>query len=646
MGHGWPSLASHHRSGVVGGRALARRWLSTEAEGAEDLGEGVRNEKLRNIAIIAHVDHGKTSLVDKLLSQSGTTSLRGGERVMDSNALEQERGITIMAKQTSIKYKDYTINIVDTPGHGDFGGEVERVLGMVDGVVMLVDGTEGPMAQTKFVLSKALGYGLKPIVVLNKMDRDTIRPDEVESELFDLFVSLDASDEQLDYVTLYASAREGWAVKNRTAPRTDMTELFETIIEKVPPPLTYPDAPFSMLVTTMEYDMHLGRILVGRVRSGSVTTGDQLHGLSREAKELEKSKVLKVLGRRGLERSPIERGECGDIIGIAGFGACSVTDTICAPSVVHALPANPIDPPVLSVVLSVNDSPLAGREGTKLTSTLLRQRLYRELESNVTLQIGDTGREGALEVKGRGELQLAVLIENMRREGFEISVSPPKVLFKQEEGELLEPQEEVTVDVPTEFSGVVLERFGLRKGELVEMKTDGDKARLIFMCPSRSLIGFRQELNQLCRGTVVLHHLFHSFIPHKGVIENVRKGVLLSNTNGTTTTYALESLEQRGTMFVGPGTTVYMGMIIGENSKKGDMDVNPVKAKALTNMRTLLKDENVRLTPPRILTLEEAITYIADDELVEVTPSALRMRKEILDTSTRETMARRAKKSG
>lgn len=606
----------------------------------------MRNEKLRNIAIIAHVDHGKTSLVDKLLSQSGTTSLRGGERVMDSNALEQERGITIMAKQTSIKYKDYTINIVDTPGHGDFGGEVERVLGMVDGVVMLVDGTEGPMAQTKFVLSKALSYGLKPIVVLNKMDRDTIRPDEVESELFDLFVSLDASDEQLDYVTLYASAREGWAVKNRTAPRTDMTELFETIIEKVPPPLTYPDAPFSMLVTTMEHDMHLGRILVGRVRSGSVTTGDQLHGLSREAKELEKSKVLKVLGRRGLERSPIERGECGDIIGIAGFGACSVTDTICAPSVVHALPANPIDPPVLSVVLSVNDSPLAGREGTKLTSTLLRQRLYRELESNVTLQIGDTGREGALEVKGRGELQLAVLIENMRREGFEISVSPPKVLFKQEEGELLEPQEEVTVDVPTEFSGVVLERFGLRKGELVEMKTDGDKARLIFMCPSRSLIGFRQELNQLCRGTVVLHHLFHSFIPHKGVIENVRKGVLLSNTNGTTTTYALESLEQRGTMFVGPGTTVYMGMIIGENSKKGDMDVNPVKAKALTNMRTLLKDENVRLTPPRILTLEEAITYIAEDELVEVTPSALRMRKEVLDTSTRETMARRAKKSG
>lgn len=606
---------------------------------------GTRNEKLRNVAIIAHVDHGKTSLVDKLLTQSGTTTARDGDRVMDSNVLEQERGITIMAKQTSLHYKGFTINIVDTPGHGDFGGEVERVLGMVDGVVMLVDGTEGPMAQTKYVLSKALAHGLKPIIVINKMDRDTIRIDEVETELFDLFVSLDATDEQLNYTTLYASAREGWAVKDHSGPRKDMTDLFDAIIEKVPPPLTYPESPFSMLVTSLDYDMHLGRILIGRIHSGHVEAGQQLHGLSHDGKELEKSKVLKVLGRRGLERFPLNKGEAGDIVGIVGFGNCSVTDTICAPSVVHSLPTNPIDPPVLSVVLSVNDSPLSGREGTKLTSTLLRQRLFRELESNVTLQITDTGREGAIEVKGRGELQLAVLIENMRREGFELGVSPPKVLFKEEEGELLEPQEEVTIDLSAELSGIVIERFGLRKGELIEMKTDGNKARLIFLCPSRSLLGFRNELGQVCRGSVVLHHLFHSFIPHKGTIENARKGALISNSNGVTTTYALESLEQRGTLFVGPGTSVYMGMIIGESSKKGDLDVNPVKGKALTNMRTLLKDENVRLTPPRTITLEEAITYIAEDEMVEVTPSALRLRKEILDTSTRESMARRAKKS-
>jgi GTP-binding protein len=606
--------------------------------------KAIFNEKIRNVAIIAHVDHGKTSLVDKLLTQSGSAAFKG-ERVMDSNALEQERGITILAKQTSVQYKDYTINIVDTPGHGDFGGEVERIMNMVDGVVMLVDATEGPMTQTKYVLSKALANKLKPIVVLNKMDRDTIRVDQVENELFDLFVALEATDEQLDYVTLYASARQGWAVRKRTDPKENMIPLFEAILEQVPPPRIDPDAPFAMLVTNLEYDMHLGRLLIGRIRSGSVRPNDVLHGLSREGKELEQSKVLKLLGRRGLERIPLPEGRPGDIVGIAGFSACSVTDTICAPAISVPIPANPIDPPVLSIVISVNDSPLAGREGTKLNSSQLRQRLMRELESNVTIQVVDIGREASLEVRGRGELQLSILIENMRREGFELSISPPKVIYKHEQGEVLEPIEEVTLDVASEYSGTIMERLALRKGELQEMKQDGTKSRIIFYCPSRSLVGFRSELNQMCRGSVVLNHLFHSYAPFKGEVETARKGALVSNAAGTTTTYALAALEARGVLFVGPGVDVYMGMIVGENAKKGDMDVNPVRAKQLSNMRTTLKEEAVRLTPPRIITLEEAITYIAEDELVEVTPGHVRLRKEVLDTGLREQMARKKKKS-
>ncbi|KAL6056311.1 50S ribosomal subunit assembly factor BipA [Balamuthia mandrillaris] len=575
--------------------------------------------RLRNVAIIAHVDHGKTSLVDTLLKHSGS-NFADGERVMDSNELEKERGITILSKQTSVYYKDYKINIVDTPGHGDFGGEVERVLGMVDGVLLLVDASEGPMTQTKYVLSKALQRNLRPIVVLNKMDRETARPEDVETEIFDLFVNLSASDEQLSYPTLYASARESWAVANKEDERVDMTPVFEAIINNVPPPNVDPSKPFSMLITTLEYDPHLGRLLIGRVEGGRVVAGSPLRSLSLEGKELESGKALKVLGRQGLQRKPLDVGECGDIIAVAGFANTSVTDTLCDPSVTEPIKAVPIDPPVLSMVFGVNDSPMAGKDGTKVTSTALKARILRELESNVTIEMEELPEEGKMEIKGRGELQLAILIENLRREGFELSVSPPKVLFQyDEDGTKLEPQEELTIDVDGEFSGPIIEKLSNRKAELLEMKNEGKKARMTFLCPSRALIGFRAEMTRLCRGSLVLHHTFHSWVPYKGPIDNMRKGALVSNATGVATTYALNLLEPRGTLFIHPQTQVYMGMIVGESAKKGDLDVNPVKAKQLSNVRSVQKEENVRLTPPRILSLEEAITYVQEDELVEIT---------------------------
>ncbi|EFA81168.1 elongation factor tu family protein [Heterostelium album PN500] len=598
-------------------------------------------EKIRNVAIIAHVDHGKTSLVDQLLRQSGTLKDEQTERVMDSNALEKERGITIMAKCTSLSYSNHKLNIVDTPGHGDFGGEVERVLSMVDGVVLLVDATEGPMAQTKFVLSKALQAGLRPIVVINKMDRSTIRVDEVESEIFDLFATLGANDDQLNYPTLYASARQGWAVKNRNDDQKGILPLLDTIIDYVKHPKVEVDKPFSMLVTNLESDPFVGRIVTGKVYSGKVKIGTPLRVITNTGQLVEEGKVTKIFARRGVERLTLEEGEAGDIIGIAGFPTATVTNTVGDATVAEPIYAQPIDPPVLSMFFEVNNSPFAGKEGTQLTSLKIKQRLMKELESNVSMQVQFQG-EGAFEVKGRGELQLGILLENMRREGFEVAVSQPRVVFKKdpETGATLEPQEEVIIDVDAEYSGVVIEKLSKRKGDLIEMKQSMGKARLCFMVPSRGLIGLRSELINDTKGTGVFNHLFHSYIPHKGPMANMEKGALISMSEGVTSSFALSGLEDRGILFVGPAVPVYGGMIIGENSKLNDLDVNPVKTKHLTNMRTTVKEEGIRLSPPKVLKLEEAIACVKDDELIEITPKSIRLRKRELDIGKRQKAAR------
>ncbi|HIJ38741.1 MAG TPA: translational GTPase TypA [Rhodospirillaceae bacterium] len=600
---------------------------------------------LRNIAIIAHVDHGKTTLVDAMLRQSGTfrENQQVAERVMDSNELERERGITILAKCTSVQWKGVRINIVDTPGHADFGGEVERILSMVDGVVVLVDAAEGPMPQTKFVTGKALALGLRPIVIVNKVDRGDARAHQVHDEVFDLFAALDADDHQLDFPTLFAVGRDGWADESLDGPRKDLSSLFDLILRHVPPPTRDLNAPFAMLATTLEADPYLGRVLTGRIHGGSVKMNQSVKALSRDSTLLEQFRVTKILAYRGIERVALETAEAGDIVALAGMSKATVADTLCALEVTEALHAQPIDPPTLAMTFSVNDSPLAGQEGDKVTSRVIGARLMRETDSNVAIHVRETGSKDAFEVAGRGELQLGVLIETMRREGFELSISRPRVLFRQDpdSGERLEPIEEVFVDVDEEYSGVVVEKMSLRKAEMTGMKpSGGGKLRITFLAPSRGLIGYHGEFLTDTRGTGLMNRMFHGYAPFKGAIEGRRNGVLISNGAGETVSYALWNLEERGPLFLAGGVKCYEGMIIGEHSRGNDLEVNPLKGKQLTNIRTTSKDEAVRLTPPRRMSLEQAIAYIEDDELVEVTPKSIRLRKRLLDANDRKRASR------
>ena len=603
---------------------------------------------LRNIAIIAHVDHGKTTLVDQLLAQSGVFRANEAqtERAMDSNDQERERGITILAKCTSVLWHgeagDTRINIIDTPGHADFGGEVERILGMVDGCVLLVDAEEGVMPQTKFVLGKALKMGLKPIVCLNKVDRPHADPDRVLNDAFDLFAIMGATDEQLDFPHIYASGKQGWATMDMGKPNDTLAPLFDLIVKHVPEPkaVTRKDEPFQILSVLIESDPFLGRLLTGRIEAGKAVPGMAIKALARDGKEIERGRITKVLAFRGLKRQPIdEPAEAGDIIAIAGLSKATVADTLCAIELTEALPAQPIDPPTISMTVSVNDSPLAGREGDKVQSRVIRDRLLKEAESNVAIKVSETAERDAYEVAGRGELQLGVLIESMRREGFEVSISRPRVVFQTDEetGERLEPMEDIQIDVDDEFSGIVIEKLSARKAELKDMgPSGGGKTRLQLVAPSRSLIGYQGEFLTDTRGSGVLNRVFSHYEAYKGAIDQQRKGVLISNSEGETQAFALWNLEDRGVMFVGGGEKTYQGMIIGENARSDDLDVNPMKAKQLTNVRASGKDEAIRLTPPRRPTLEQAIAYIQEDELVEVTPKNIRLRKKVLNPSFRK----------
>ena len=602
---------------------------------------------IRNIAIIAHVDHGKTTLVDALLKQSG--SFRENQQVedcvMDSNDLERERGITILAKPTSVEWKGVSLNIVDTPGHADFGGEVERILSMVDGVVVLVDAAEGPLPQTKFVTGKALKLGLRPIVVINKVDRQDARPHEVHNEVFDLLAALGATDEQLDFPTLFASGRNGWAATSLEAPRENLTPLFDLILAYVPPPTRDLDKPFAMLATTLEYDPYLGRVLTGRVYQGVARMNAPVRAMSRDGRILEEGRLTKLLAFRGIERVPVESAEAGDIIAIAGLTKTTVADTVADPSIDTPISSTPVDPPTLAMSFSVNDSPLAGREGTKVTSRMIRERLFRESEGNVAIRVRETDGGDAYEVAGRGELQLGVLVETMRREGFEMSISRPRVLFRNdtETGQRMEPIEEVQVDVDEAYSGVVVDKISQRRGEMTDMRpSGGGKTRITFLAPSRGLIGYHGEFLTDTRGTGVMNKVFHGYSLYKGPIDGRHTGVLVSNASGDAVAYALWNLEDRGPMMIVPGVPVYPGMIIGEHTRDNDLDVNPIKGKQLTNIRTTSKDEAVRLTTPKILSLEQAIAYIADDELVEVTPKSIRLRKRLLEINDRKKAARTA----
>ncbi len=606
---------------------------------------------LRNIAIIAHVDHGKTTLVDQLLAQSGVFRANEShvERAMDSNDQERERGITILAKATSVlwhgKAGETRINIIDTPGHADFGGEVERILGMVDGCLLLVDAEEGVMPQTKFVLGKALKLGLRPIVVLNKVDRPHADPDRVLNDAFDLFAAMGATDEQLDFPHLYASGKQGWATLDMAKPSETLAPLFDKIVEHVPAPAAEARASESatILAVLIESDPFLGRILTGRVDSGKLVPGMAIQALARDGTIVEKGRVTKLLAFRGLKRTAIDVAEAGDIVAVAGLSKATVADTLCALDVTQPIPAQPIDPPTIAITVSVNDSPLAGRDGDKVQSRVIRARLLAEAESNVAVKIAETAEKDAFEVAGRGELQLGVLIESMRREGFEVSISRPRVVYQTDPqtGQRLEPIEDVVIDVDEDFSGVVIEKLSARKAELKDMGSSGaGKTRLSFQAPSRSLIGYQGEFLTDTRGSGVLNRVFSHYEPYKGAIEGRRNGVLVSNSDGETAAYALWNLEERGTMFVGATEKTYQGMIIGENSRPDDLDVNPMKAKQLTNVRASGKDEAIRLTPPRRLTLEQAIAYIDDDELVEVTPKAIRLRKQVLNPSFRKKRVR------
>ncbi|MCJ2057337.1 translational GTPase TypA [Methylobacterium sp. J-048] len=602
---------------------------------------------LRNIAIIAHVDHGKTTLVDKLLAQSGTfrENQRVEERAMDSNDLEKERGITILAKATSVVWEDTRVNIVDTPGHADFGGEVERILSMVDGVIVLVDAAEGPMPQTKFVVGKALKIGLRPIVAINKVDRPDARINEVVNEVFDLFAALDATDEQLDFPILYGSGRNGWMADSPEGdPSVGLKPLFDLVLKHVPP-ARVDEGPFRMLGTLLEANPFLGRIITGRIASGTVKPNQQIKVLSRDGKLVETGRVSKILAFRGLERAPIDIGEAGDIVSIAGLIKGTVADTFCDPQVDTPIQAQPIDPPTVTMSFIVNDSPLAGTEGDKVTSRMIRDRLFKEGEGNVTLKIEEAADKDSFYVSGRGELQLAILIETMRREGFEIAVSRPRVVFeKDEEGNLLEPIEEVVIDVDEEHSGVVVQKMSERKAEMLEMRpSGGDRLRLVFHAPTRGLIGYQGELLTDTRGTAIMNRLFKAYEPFKGEIAGRRNGVLISNDKGEAVAYAMWNLEDRGPMMIEPGWKVYQGMIIGEHNRENDLEVNVLKGKKLTNIRTTSKDEAVRLTPPIRMTLERSLAWIQDDELVEVTPKSIRLRKTVLDPNDRKRVERSSK---
>ncbi|MEP3045602.1 MAG: translational GTPase TypA [Roseibium sp.] len=594
---------------------------------------------LRNIAIIAHVDHGKTTLIDVLLKQSGAfrDNQRTEERMMDSNDIERERGITILAKVTSLEWKDTRINIVDTPGHADFGGEVERILHMVDGVILLVDAAEGPMPQTKFVLGKALKLGLKPIVAINKIDKPEQRADEVLDEVFDLFASLDANEDQLDFPVLYGSAKQEWMSTEPEGPQDSMDPLFDMVLDKVEAPKSEPGS-FKLLATTIQSDPFLGRILTGRIVSGTATPNMAVKALSRDGKQVESGRISKVLAFRGLERQPIDKGEAGDIVSIAGLSKATVADTICDPDVSDALQAQPIDPPTLSMTFRVNDSPLAGTEGSKVQSRVIRERLMKEAEGNVALKVEETAEPDAFIVSGRGELLLAILIENMRREGFELGVGRPQVVYQHDSnGKRLEPIEEVIIDVDDEFSGAVVKKLQERKADLLEMKpSGGGRTRLVFNAPTRGLIGYQAELMSDTRGSAIFNRLFHGYEAYKGPIQGRRTGVLLSNGTGEAVAYALFNLEDRGPMMVDPGTKVYPGMIVGEHTRGNDLEVNVLKGKQLTNIRSSGKDDAVKLTTPIRLTLEAALSYISDDELVEVTPDSIRLRKALLDPHERK----------
>ena len=601
--------------------------------------------EIRNVAIIAHVDHGKTTMIDAMLSQSGSfhANKQVEARVMDSNDLEKERGITILAKCTSIAWKETKINVIDTPGHADFGGEVERVLSMADGALLLVDSAEGPMPQTKFVLSKALALGLKPIVIINKIDRNDARADEVLDEIFDLFVALNANDEQLDFPVLYAVGRDGWCVTDmENDKRENLHPLFNLILKHVSPPKFDENAPFSMLATLLESNPFFGRVLTGRIYSGKAKTMMNFKAIDLNGKLVEQGRLTKLQIFRGIERIAVDEAVAGDIVSIAGLTKASVADTLCDISVLESIKSTPIDPPTMAITISVNDSPLAGQEGTKVTSRMIRDRLFAEAETNVAITVKESSNNDAFEVGGRGELQLGVLIENMRREGFELSVSRPRVLFKKDDsGNILEPIEEVIIDVDDQFSGVVVEKVSIRKGEMKDMRpSGGGKTRITFWAPSRGLIGYQSEFLTDTKGTGVINRIFHSFAPHKGDLNFKRNGALISTDSGEAVAYALWGIQERGVIFIKPGQKVYEGMIIGQNSKSGDLEVNVLKSKQLTNIRASGTDEAIRLTPPRELTLEDMITYVDDDELVEITPKSLRLRKKYLDSNERKRMGR------
>jgi GTP-binding protein len=602
---------------------------------------------LRNVAIIAHVDHGKTTLVDQLLRQSGAFRENQvvAERALDSNELERERGITILAKCTSVLWNGTRINIVDTPGHADFGGEVQRILNMVDGALVLVDAAEGVLPQTKYVVGKALGRGLRPIVVVNKVDRADARPEEVHTEIFDLFAALGATDAQLDFPMLYASGRHGWADATLEGPRRDLTALFAMIVRHVPPPKVAPDAPFAMVATILDYDNYLGRVLTGRVEQGRARINMPVKVLHADGRVVETGRMTKLLSFRGLDRVPVEEAEAGDIIAVAGLAEATVPDTIAAPDLAAPLPAIPVDPPTLAMTFRINDGPLGGREGTKVTSRQIRARLFREAEGNVAIKVSESGETEAVEVAGRGELQLGVLIETMRREGFELTIGRPRVLTRINEatGEREEPMEEVLVDVDEPYTGVVVEKLSQRKGELRDMRPSGaGKMRLTFLVPTRGLIGYHGEFLTDTRGTGVMNRLFAGYGPWKGPTDGRRFGSLISNADGEAVHYALFYLQERGALFVSPGEKVYVGMILGEHNRGSDLNVNPIKEKKLTNIRAAGKDDAMLLTPPRRMSLEQAIAYVQDDELVEVTPSAVRLRKRVLDPLARKRSERSA----
>jgi GTP-binding protein len=604
-------------------------------------------KELRNFAIIAHVDHGKTTLVDALLRQGGIfrENQAVSERALDSNDLERERGITILAKCTGLTWGNYQLNIVDTPGHADFGAEVERVLSMVDGVLVLVDAAEGPMPQTKFVTGKALKLGLRPIVVVNKVDKAEARPAAVLDEVFDLFVALGATEKQLDFPMLYASGRQGWAVRSLEDPQESLTPLFETIGSHIPPPQGDPQAPFSFLVSILESDPFLGRVLTGRVYAGTVSVNSPVQVLDRQGKKIEEARLTKLLSFQGLERVPVPSASCGDIVAIAGLKTATVADTITDPQGTAPIPSLPIDPPTLAMTFSVNDSPLAGKEGKKVTSRAIGERLFKEMEGNVAITVKTLANQEAFEVSGRGELQLGVLIETMRREGFEMSISRPRVLLQEDPSskERLEPVEEVLIDLDSPFVGTVVEKMAARKGSLSDMIPMGvGRTRLTFLVPTRGLVGYHGEFLTDTRGTGVMSRLFNGYAPYFGPIEGRRTGVLISTVAGEAVAYALFFLEERGALFIAPGQPVYEGMIIGEHTRENDLDVNPTKAKQLSNMRAAGKDENIRLSPPRPIVLEEALSYITDDELVEVTPQSIRLRKRYLDPNERK----KAKRAG